>query len=243
MQTLVARYAERDAGTHDGGPVVLRKELPHLAHAPVRAIQGGPKKVKVVVKQLLHVDLAALVPSPRLRLARIQPRQQKRVRKTTRNPGYTQHLAVANIDRDRARAAVAVAELTEVIAPPRPDATVGLQASSSACNSQTFICIIHLHGSYVLPAAAQRRHADAVHSDGVGGNAALHEVTETQLPVPAAVVRTEGKASICGKRLKEEQAYWIIAPVVSPREYLRVVCGCNGEGAAAGHESNLHARC
>ena len=33
----------------------------------VRIVAGGPKKVKVVIQDLLHVDLATFVPSPRLR--------------------------------------------------------------------------------------------------------------------------------------------------------------------------------
>ncbi len=146
MQALVSGDANSDAGAGYGRTIVLCIKLLHLAHTLVpaqnvrkvrelrddgdaRAVARRPEKVKVIKQQLLNMNLAAFVPSPRLSFARVESRQQKRVRKPARNPGYPQHVAVANINGNSPCVCVTVPKLPEVVAPPRPDAAVGLHGS------------------------------------------------------------------------------------------------------------------
>ena len=83
MQSIISGDAYGDAGARNDRAIVLCEKLLHFAHAlisaqdvkksamrgeqDVRIVAGRPKKIKVVIQGLLHVDLAALVPSPRLR--------------------------------------------------------------------------------------------------------------------------------------------------------------------------------
>ena len=94
VQALVARDAKSDAGAGYGRAVVPRKKLLHFAHTLVAAVRGGPEKVKVVVQELLYVNPAALVPAPSLRLARVESRQQQRVRKTARYPAKRYNISL-----------------------------------------------------------------------------------------------------------------------------------------------------
>jgi hypothetical protein len=173
MQAFVAGDAYRDAGARRRRSVVLGEEFLHLTHAFVRVVQRRPEKVKIVMQELLDVYLAHLMPPARLRFTRIKARQQKSVSKTTRHPRNSKSFAVSNVYRNGARVVVTVTELTEVIASPRPHATVSL------------------HGSNVLATTTQGGHAYAVHCYSVGGLGALHNVAQTQLPIPAAAVKTE----------------------------------------------------
>jgi hypothetical protein len=217
MQAFVPGDAYRDTGARDRRSVVFGKEFLHLTHAFVRVVQRRPEKVKIVIQELLDVYFADLMPAARLRFTRIKARQQKRVSKTTRHPCNTKNVAVSNVYRDGACVVITVTELTEVVATPRPNATISL------------------HGSNVLPTTTQRGHAYAVHGYGVGGLGALHNVTQPQLPKPAVVVKNRTRRHACECFCLRVKA----APVVSPGKYLRVICRHNSEVGSARDQSNL----
>ena len=80
-----------------------------------------------------------------------------------------------------------MAQLSEVIAPPSPNATIGL------------------YGSDVLTATAQSSNAYSIHCHGVGGLGALRKVTEPQLPIPAAASRSKKTRKRASSRLLSPQ--------------------------------------